>query len=355
MICDRCGRLLNRATGRCICEDYEGDAPPPVATTHPPQEALAPPPEPAQPLSKASVMSMLDPGTRPVRPPDEPLPPRPPEPVDPPPPPRAPGEALGVLQSVRLGRRTVDVVVYDSSIVLARRGAPRNLTAGQLAAQNPSARTIDERAVVDVAVREDRLSSRVTMQLRDGEVLSFGWLGSKNRGRSAENLLAGVFPGKVDQAPSAITQRTVKAMAVLGVLILLGVGAWVGLSRVLEDGPPPPPPLPPATTIPPAEQAAREEIRGVCAAWTSFASGIRPGDRPDPLALRPVVDGLKPRFDAAAAAMPDFEAARNEVAYLQDYARRPPNAIARESSSRVGFAVATVSAACARAGGPPPS
>ncbi len=352
VICDKCGRLLNRATGRCICEDYKGEAPPPVATTHPP------PPEAVQPLSKASVMSMLDTGTKSPRPPPidaSPKPaPAPPVPAVPAPPPRTPGEALGVLRSVRLGRRSVDVVVYETSMVLARRGAPRNLTVGQLAAQDSSARVIEERAVVDVAIREDRISSQVTAELRDGEVLSFAWPGYKNRGLSAENLLAGVFSGKVDQAPSAIPQRTVKAMATLGVLILLGVGASIGVARLLEEGPPPPPPPAPTTTLPPAEQAARQELQGVCASWASFASGIRSGDRPDPAALRPVVDGLKPRFDAAAAAVVDYEAARNEVVYLQEYARRPPDAIARESSSRVGFAFTTISSACTRAGSPPP-
>jgi len=348
VICDRCGRLLNRATGRCVCDDYEGDAPPPVATTHPPPEA-------AQPLSKASVMSMLDTGSRPPKPTDAP-PPAPPEVVlPPPPPPRMPGEALGVLRSARLGRRRVDVVVYDTSMVLARPGSPRNLTAGQLAARDPSARVIEERNVVDVAVREDPVSTQVTAKLRDGEVLSFGWLGYKNRGISAENLLAGVFPGKVDQAPSENAGRAVKAVAALGVVILLGVGASLGLSRLLADGPPPPPPPAPTTTVPPAEQAARNELQGVCGSWASFAAGVRAGDRPDPVALRPVADGLKPRFDAAAAALPDYEAARNEVAYLQDYARRPPDAIARESSSRVGFALNAISAACTRAGGTPPS
>ncbi len=348
VICDRCGRLLNRATGRCVCDDYEGDAPPPVSTTHPPPEAV-------QPLSKASVMSMLDTGSRPPKPVDVP-PPAPPEVVlPPPPPPRTPGEALGVLRSVRLGRRRVDVVVYDTSIVLARRGSPRNLTASQLAAHDPSARMIEERVVVDLAVREDYVSSQVTVNLRDGEVLSFGWLGYKNRGFSAENLLAGAFSGKVDQAPSAITGRTVKAMALLGAFILLGVGASMGLSRLLAEGPPPPPPPAPTTTIPPAEQAARAELGGVCGSWATFASGIRAGDRPDPIALRPVADGLKPRFDAAAALLPDYEAARNEVVYLQDYARRPPDAIARESSSRVGFALNTISSACTRAVGPAPS
>lgn len=349
MICDRCGRLLNRATGRCICEDYEGDAPEPVATTHPPPDVV-------QPLSKASVMSMLDTGTRPPSSPD--APPKPPSPMGPepvePPPPRVPGAPLGVLQSVRLGRRSVDVVVYDTSMVLARRGAPRNLTAGQLAAHDSSARLIEERAVVDVTVREDKVSSQVTVHLRDGEVVSFAWLGFRNRGLSAENLLAGVFPGKVDQAPSAIAQRAVKAMGALGVLLLLGVGVSIGLARLLEEGPPPPPPPPPTTTLPLVEQTARQELEGVCASWTSFASGIRAGDRPDPVALRPVVDGLKPRFDAAAVAVADYEAARNEVVYLQDYARRPPDAIARESSSRVGFALTTISSACTRAGGSSP-
>jgi hypothetical protein len=59
VLCDRCGRLLNRATGRCVCEDYGGNPPPPIAVTHPP-------PERPVPVSRAAV-AVLDLSDRPMK------------------------------------------------------------------------------------------------------------------------------------------------------------------------------------------------------------------------------------------------------------------------------------------------
>ena len=39
----------------------------------------------------------------------------------------------------------------------------------------------------------------------------------------------------------------------------------------------------------------------------------------------------------------------DEAAYLQDYARRPVEEVARESVSRIGFAMRTITSACDRA------
>lgn len=344
MICERCGRLLNRATGRCVCDDYEGEAPPPVVTTHAPPEA-------DQPISRAGVMAALDLSDRPTRPvaaPAEPV-----VPAAPPPPVRGPGEAVGVLRSVRWNRKRIDVVLYDKSILLASRGAPTNVAIGPLAAQDATSRIIDDALVDDVSVREDSLSGKATIHLRSGERLVLSWRARPNRGSSAEDLLASAFPGKVDQGSSEVTVRTVRAMAALGVVMLLLVAGWMGLSSLLAGDPPPPPPPAPPPTLAPAEQAARAELEAVCGAWTAFAGLIPPGERPDPAALRPVADAMKPRFDAAATALGDYAPARDEVAYLQDYARRPADAVARESSSRVAYAVRTVSAACTRAGTAP--
>jgi hypothetical protein len=140
-------------------------------------------------------------------------------------------------------------------------------------------------------------------------------------------------------------------MAIAGIVAFVLAGVGFGLSKLLAPGPPPPPPPPPPVTIPPAEQMARAELNQACPPWTAFAEGIKPGDRPDPAAMRPIVDGIRARFDAAAGAVPAYGAARDEVAYLQDYSRRDADAIERESVSRVGYAVSTVSAACAKAAG----
>jgi hypothetical protein len=168
---------------------------------------------------------------------------------------------------------------------------------------------------------------------------------------SAENLLAHAFPGKVDQGSPEIARRTVRVMMGLGVSILLAVAAYLGLSALLHGDPPPPPPPAPPTTLPAAEQAARTALQQACPAWQQFAGSVPAGDRPVPTAMRPVVDGIRPWFVAAADsnADPIYAAARDEVGYLQDYARRPVDDVARESVSRVEFAMRTVSSACDRA------
>lgn len=354
--CDRCGRLLNRATGRCVCDDYGGVAPPPVATTHPPVNA-APPATVAvapAPISAAAAYAVLDLSDRPARP-VRTEPPAPPVPVEPPPPPRAPGASVGVVRGARVGRTKTDAVAYEGTLVLARRGASADLLAPQLAAQDPDSRLLDAQVVDDVAVREDALSGAATIRLRTGEVVVLRWPTRKNRGVSGENLLAHAFPGKVDQGPSEVARRAIRTMAGLGTGILVLALLWVGLSIVLRSDPPPPPPPAPAPTLPPAEQLARDELNAACPPWQALAAAVPVGERPDPVALRPVVDGLRPRFDNAVAVggHPSYTAARDEVAYLQDYARRPPEAVGLESVSRVAWAVRTVSEACARASSAP--
>jgi hypothetical protein len=396
VICDRCGRLLNRATGRCVCDDYGGVAPPPVATTHPPvnaagsvpvpaagvatatapvavpvaeapasaapaafaASAVAPgPPAPAAPpppISAAAAYAVLDLSDRPARPVRTP-PPAPPKPVEPPPPPRAPGAAVGVLRGARVGRTKTDAVVYEGTLVLARRGASADLLAPQLAAQDPDSRVLDVKVVDDVAVREDALSGAATIRLRSGEVVVLRWPARKNRGVSGENLLAHAFPGTVDQGPSELTRRAIRSMVALGAGILVLALLWVGFSVVLRSDPPPPPPAAPAPTLPPAEQLARDELNAACPPWQALAAAVPAGERPDPVQLRPIVDGLRPRFDNAVAVggHPSYAPARDEVAYLQDYARRSPEAVGLESVSRVAWAMRLVSEACTRAASAP--
>lgn len=452
MICDRCGRLLNRATGKCnVCADHGGAAPPPVATREaaagpegpeapaqgvplpgpdpgrvpgavrgpsrdpgePPQEgapgsvaatlrpaspytlappavppstppprptappppgppaagpppaepsavppptAPPPPPLPEQPISVSAAVAILDLSDRPEKPAKSssaPPPPPPPAPVEPPRPPRLPGAAVGVVRSGRLGRRKVDLVAYDGNLVIAKRGAPDNLMSGQLAAQDASSRILTAEAVEEALVREDAVSGQVRIKLRAGDDVVVRWPGRKNRGVSAENLLTHSFPGKVDQGSPEIAKRTVRVMMGLGLTILAAVAAYVGLSTLLQGDPPPPPPPAPPTTLAPAEQAARTALQQACPSWQQFAGSVPAGERPNPVAMRPVVDGMRPSFVAAAdaGADPSYATARDEVAYLQEYARRPVEDVARESVSRVGFAMRTVSSACDRAMG----
>jgi hypothetical protein len=264
---------------------------------------------------------------------------------------RAPGAPAGVIRRGRLGRRKVDLVAYDGNLVIAKRGAPENLTSGQLAAQDPSSRILTADAVEEAIVREDMVSGQVRMKLRVGDDVVVRWPGWKNRGLSAENLLAHAFPGKVDQGSPEIAKRTVRVMVTLGVTILVAVILFLGLSALLKGDPPPPPPPAPTTTLPAPEQAARTALQQTCPAWQQFAGTVAPGDRPNPVTLRPVADGMRPWFDAAAdaGADPIYAAARDEVGYLQDFSRRPVAEVARESVSRVAFAMRTVTSACDRA------
>ena len=355
MTCDRCGRLLNRATGRCVCEDYGGAAPPPVAVTHPPAGADAPDASAisvaaAEPMSAAAVMAVLDLSDRPVKA-ERPKPPPPPAPVEPPPPPRAPGAPVAVIRSAKAGRRKTDAVVYDGMLVLASRGAPEHLLAPQLAAQDAGSRRLDGDLVDDVVVREDAMGGKARIHLRSGEVVSLSWPGRKNRGASVENLLAHAFPGKVDQGSSELGARAVRAVAAVGAAILVLAGLFVGLSALLQGDPASEAPPAPPPTLAPAEQTARDELTAACPPWQAFAAAVPAGDRPDPAQLRPVVEGIRGRFEAAAAtgADPSYAAARDEVIYLQDYAGRTAEAARMESISRVSWAMRTVSAACARA------
>lgn len=373
MICERCGRLLNRATGRCVCDDYGGAAPPPVALTHPPVDGPAPavasapipappvvPPvaeaaSPArgaddiQPISMAAAVAVLDLSDRPTRPAAPPVPATPP----PPPPARAPGEAVGVLRRVRHGRRAVDAVVYEGRLVLARPGARVNLLAPQLAAQDPTSRVIEDGLVDEVAVREDAFGGRIAVDLRHGEHLVLTWSGGRNRRVSAEDLLTSAFPGKVDQGPSQAVPRALRLMAVFLVLAVVGFGAATGLSVLLRPDPPPPVAAAPPATLAPDERAARAALAPACDPWAAFAASVARGERPDPRLAGPLADRMRPAFDAAATAVPAYVAAREEVVYLQAYGRRPPADVARESSSRVAYALDTISAACSRAGSAP--
>lgn len=368
MTCERCGRLLNRATGRCVCDDYGGNAPAPVATTHPPANAAAAPapapaatllavvPAPAdlRPISTAAALAALDLSDRPTQPRREPVVEPVPEPA---PPPRPPGAAFGAIRAARSGRTKTDAIAYDGMLVLASPGACADLPAPQLAAQDPASRLLDARVVDEVVVREDAISGKAVLRLRNGEQVVLTWPGRKNRGTPAETLLAHAFPGKVDQGSSEIVRRLVRPIAVVAVAVLVLAGVGAGASVLLRDDPPPPPPPPAAPVLSAAEQAARAELSQACPSWLAFAAGVPAGERPDPAQLRPVVDGIRGRFDVAADAGADaaYAAARDEVAYLQEYGRRTPEAAGQESVSRLAWAMRAVSTACAKAAAAPSS
>lgn len=351
MICDRCGRLLNRATGRCpVCADApDAPPPPPVAVTHPPPDA-------PRPISAAAALAVLSPADRVnAKPVGTPRPQPAAMASEPSPaPPTAPGAPLGIVRRVRIGRRLLDLAVYEGAAVLARRSRTdmSGLTVGQAAAAHPENRMIAAAEVDDIAVREDGLSGRARIRLRKGERLALSWWGRGNRGLAVENLLSHAFPGTVDQAPPQIPLRVAKAVAaVAGALAVFFVVMKAVAVLTPDPAPPPPPPAAAPVTLPPAEEAARTALAPACSTWRTFAPTVPVGERPAPAALRPVADAARGGFDAAAAASADYAPARDELAYLQAYAKRPAPEAAKESLARVRYAMDAVSAACARAAG----
>jgi hypothetical protein len=239
-------------------------------------------------------------------------------------------------------------VFFDNGVVLAKPGkSPMLLTMGQLAALEGS-RILDARTVDDVEVREDKLSGQARLRLRTGEKLVLSWwVAIGNRGVEVENLLSAVFVGNVEQAPADPGARVLKVGATFALAGALFAGASMGVRALTHDAPPPPPPAAPPVTLSPNEQVVRNELSAVCPPWVDFVSKVPRGDRPDPIALRPIVDALRPRFGNAAGVIPAYAEARDEVEYLQGFSRKPVDEVNRESVSRVAYAMDSITKACA--------
>ncbi|HET9443812.1 MAG TPA: hypothetical protein VFO65_10835 [Acidimicrobiales bacterium] len=316
-------------------------------------------PSAPRPVSAAAAFAVLDVSDKPPARTQAPRPPAPSAPVEPPPPP-APehhrGVALGTVNGARSGRRRYDAVIYDGCVVLARR--PRSkaarasraaMTAAQLANVHPDNRLMADTAVDDVTVREDAVGGRARFKLRSGETVTLSWWGPTNRGVDAERLLHAAFPGRVDQSSPEVAGRVARGLGTVAAAVAVVMVLVTFVPKVFEKDPPPPPPPPPVTTLPPAEQALRAEVAAACVPWNEQVAALPAGTRPGPEVLRGPTAGMKGAFDNAAAASPAWTVARDELAYLQDYAGRPADAALRESVSRINYAIRTVSVACAKA------
>lgn len=240
---------------------------------------------------------------------------------------------------------------YLPSATKKRLTQDSRLTAGMLAMRKTS-RVLHTNAITDVDVWRKPTGGRATFLLSDGSDVDFDWLSLRNE-RDPEDLINKVLSDRVDRvAPSmsafvgGIVARAAFAIAMIAAFTAATVGAAIGIGTVLDGGPPEPPPPPPPTTLPANVEAARGELGTVCPSWVAFENRKGLGDRPAPAELKPVVDGMRPAFDAAAASDPSYEKARDQVVWLQDYASRADDVAVREAAARVRFALHAVDAAC---------
>lgn len=344
MTCGRCGRVLNRATGKCVCENL---AAPPV-----PVAAMAPTP--------AAAGSDVSPAPRPPVPAPQPGPVAPaiaaPVEVADTAEPRAPRVPVAIVPRAWVARQGIfDVVVYDDALVLAkaRRGRAKlsQLSPGQVAGLHEKNRLVPFSHISDVDVWERPTGGQATVWLADGSRLVFSWLKPLTGQTDVTALLTDLMPAKVDLAEPSVVVRVARIAIRVAAVMVAVVGLKLGLGVLLRADPPRPAPPAPPTTLSPAQRVAHDELARACAPWRTFVAQLAPGARPDPAALRPIVDGMRPRFDAAAGADPSLAPATSELGWLQDYARRPPTEAAKESGGRITFAIRLVDSACTRAGG----
>jgi hypothetical protein len=240
---------------------------------------------------------------------------------------------------------------YLPSATKKRLAQDGRLTAGMLAMRKQS-RVLHLNNVGDIDIWRKPTGGRATFWLSNSSHVDFDWLTARNE-VDPETLINAVAFDRVDRVePSTagfvwgIVARVTMMIALL-VALVAGVGAAVvGGQALLDGGPPPPPPAPQATTLPANVQAAHAELAKVCPGWLAFDNRRGLGDRPAPADLKPVVDGMRGPFDAAAAADDTYVDGRDQVAWLQDYASRSDDVAVREAAARVRFAMRAVDGTC---------
>ena len=198
----------------------------------------------------------------------------------------------------------------------------------------------------EIDVAESPLGGQLTIVERDGSSRVIGWSRRPNRGLDVERVLHEAFPGKVDIASPRFPPGLVRVLAVIVAAVVFLIALRVVLGIVFKEDEPPPPPPPTTTTLSAQEQQVQAEMAQACPAWRQLFGSLGPGARPDPAALRAVTGAMRPRIEAAVAIDPAYTAARDELAFLEGLAGKPPEELARESAARIDFAADKVTAAC---------
>lgn len=240
---------------------------------------------------------------------------------------------------------------YLPSATKKRLAQDSRLTAGMLSMRRKS-RVLTLGHITDVDIWRKPTGGRATFWLANGSHVDFDWLSWRNA-RDPEDLINKVLFDRVDRVEPSISgfvwgivARAALTLALVAMVVAAGVGAAIGAGTLLDDGPPKPPPPPPPTTLPANVEQAQAELGKVCPGWLAFENRKGLGDRPAPADLKPVIDPMRAPFDAAAAAMPKYERARDQVAWLQDYANRSDEMAVREGTAPLRFALNTVDDAC---------
>ena len=260
--------------------------------------------------------------------------------------------ALAVIGAGRSRRRKVDVYVFEGALGIVkagsadRRNQAMHLTKGQVSALDPEAEFVDTNRVKEIDVAESPLGGQLTIVERDGSSRAITWSRRPNRGLDVERTLHEAFPGKVDIATPRFPPGLVRVLVLIVAAVVFLIALRVVLGLVFKEDEPPPPPPPTTTTLSPQQQQVQAEMGQACPAWRQLFGSLGPGARPDPAALRTVTAAMRPRIEAAVAIDPAYTAARDELAFLEALAGKPPEELARESAARIDFAADKVTAAC---------
>ena len=361
MFCDRCGRLRNRATGKCVCEDDPALAVPvstvPLAastngssTTVLDEKALA------DAAVEARQLRALD-----GRQAEESVSDAPPRPA-----PVANGRLRAVLGDMREGRQRFDVRVHDDALVVDKVGGADPVLIGRIAGfvlLGPLGLVIGD-WLGGRRARKQRLRRAAAPGMTEsGEVLPLDqlvavtvqrlpWGGTVHIGAGGTggrtlrfskrdldpNDVAGhlqaVASRRFSMVPvpdsAQLGYRVGKAVLALAILVSIALPAKAVLFPAAKPG----------DDLP---SAARDGLRAACPAWEQTPLG---GPQ-----LAATVAQLRPHFEAAAAALPALGPLSADLDVIAAFAPKAgtPDASLTEAAA-FSAAVDRVDAACARVG-----
>jgi hypothetical protein len=316
VFCERCGRLLNRATGKCVCDGDPSLAAPVAAASSSAVNStvlLAPaaPPATEKELADAAVAArqvrQLD-----GRPPESRAGEAPAAYV-------ATGRVRCVLGGLRAGRARVDLRIHDDALVVVR--------------ANGDEAVVPVSQVVAVTLSPTPRGG--TVHIGAGRVGNHTLRFSK-RAHSVTDVagqLQAVATRRFSLVPMArgaeVAHRAVKVAAALVVVAMVGVGvkALVFPSPKTGDDLP---------------AVARESLREACPSWR-----VAPMHGP---ALAAAAAPLRAAFERAATAS-EFASLGADIALVIDFGPKAgsPTVPLSEAAAFSG-AVDRIDAACARAG-----
>jgi hypothetical protein len=371
MYCDECGRLLNRATGRCVCAD---GAPAPVGdTTSSAATALVA--EPAMAGSAPAPFAPID-AAAPTPPP---APPAWDDLAPPPPPPGGYRTAHPVIPRVRTFTKVYDLHVFPDRLVLDKvKGADPetvgtivgliagcgllgacvgNLIGRAIAKQaiekrvastgyatpqelgfHAGARQVGEAQLVSLVARRHGSGGRIRMSLQGGETVKLSWAKAHSKGLDLAAALAPFAPGRVAVRPVSLG-RKIGRYSVMGLGFLLAAAFTLAVVFTFVGR---------ATTTPtPIAQGPKTISPGNpyldrgCAKWGAFGQSLD-GGIPTQAQMMTITRVVKPDFEMAALRDSRVQPAADAVEFLLLYFTAPEES----QANMVGAEATKVDQAC---------